>query len=343
MGSWKFSMSKWLLCLCMVSAVMAVPSDKTPSDVDVKDSVSPPPELLVAKQAIAVPNKIVPDTVVAETLKVFREHKSDETFVEVDAKSQSKAKSKSKARAKSKMKFFFSSFFSGGFFNSCDSSRRRRLDENPRKGDPDCSGTDCQRGLSRRRRSDDCGDISVDSCFPASTLVETESRGAVEMKEVLVGERIKTAEGFSEVLFFAMRNPIAHAQCWEISTDSHSLVLTHSHGLFKEDGSVVQVMHVSVGDSILSAGVVTSTERVKCTGLVAPVTRAGTIVVNGVITSDYGPMGQMLGQRTVHTLAMPIRAMQWAFPQWSFWYSNGNDGRHPIMVLGQSLLSMVNM
>ena len=45
-------------------------------------------------------------------------------------------------------------------------------------------------------------------------------------------------------------------------------------------------MHVSVGDSILSAGVVTGTERVKCTGLVAPVTRAGTIVVNGVITSD---------------------------------------------------------
>ena len=183
----------------MVSAVMAVPSDKTPSDVDVKDSVSPPPELLVAKQAIAVPKKIVPDTVVAETLK---EDKSDETFVEVDAKSQSqaKAKSKSKAKAKSKMKFFFSSFFSGGFFNSCDSSRRRRLDENPRKGDPDCSGTDCQRGLSRRRRSNDCGDsVSIDSCFPASTLVETESRGAVEMKEVLVGERIKTAEGFSEV------------------------------------------------------------------------------------------------------------------------------------------------
>merc|ERR1712086_13100 len=331
-------MSKWLLCLCLVSAVVAVPSDETPSDIDVKDSVSPPPELLVAKQAIAVP-KIVPDTVVAETLK---EDKSDETFVEVDAKSQSQAKSKSKS--KSKMKFFFSSFFSGGFFNSCDSSRRRRLDENPRKGDPDCSGTDCQRGLSRRRRSNDCGDsVSIDSCFPASTLVETESRGAVEMKEVLLGERIKTAEGFSEVLFFAMRNPIAHAQCWEISTDSHSLVLTHSHGLFREDGSVVQVMHVSVGDSILSAGVVTGTERVKCTGLVAPVTRAGTIVVNGVITSDYGPMGQMLGQRTVHTLAMPIRAMQWAFPQWSFWYSNGNDGRHPIMVLGQSLLSMVNM
>ena len=197
------TMTKWILCLCLVSAVMAVPSDKTSSDVDVKDSVSPPPELLVAKQAIAVPKpalKIVPDTVVAETLKVFREHKSDETFVEVDAKSQSQAKSKSKAKskAKAKMKSFFGSFFSS-FSNSCDSSRRRRADEDPRKGDPDCSGTDCQRGLSRRRRSNDCQDVSVDSCFPASTQVETESRGAVEMKEVLLGERIKTAEGFSEV------------------------------------------------------------------------------------------------------------------------------------------------
>ena len=119
-------------------------------------------------------------------------------------------------------------------------------------------------------------------------------------------------------------------------------------------------MHVSVGDSILSAGVVTGVERVKCTGLVAPITRAGTIVVNGVITSDCkspphrlsslfdlscadGPMAQMLGQRAIHALVGPIRAIKWAYPQWSFWQANAKDGRHPIMVLGQSLLSMVNM
>ena len=67
-------------------------------------------------------------------------------------------------------------------------------------------------------------------------------------------------------------------------------------------------MHVSVGDSILSAGVVTGTERVKCTGLVAPVTRAGTIVVNGVITSDCKSLPHLI------RAAFSILAVQMA--QW---------------------------
>ena len=47
-----------------------------------------------------------------------------------------------------------------------------------------------------------------------------------------------------------------------------------------------QVLHVDVGDELLSAGVVTGLKRTECTGLIAPITRAGTLVVNGVVTSD---------------------------------------------------------
>ena len=116
------------------------------------------------------------------------------------------------------------------------------------------------------------------------------------------------------MLFFAIRNPIARGKCWEISTINSTLVLTHSHAVFKADGTAVQVIatptrtdhaalqhtltsmqlssllsqvvHVDVGDELLSAGVVTGLKRTECTGLIAPITRAGTLVVNGVITSD---------------------------------------------------------
>ena len=50
--------------------------------------------------------------------------------------------------------------------------------------------------------------------------------------------------------------------------------------------SLSQVLHVNVGDELLSAGVVTGLLRTECTGLIAPVTRAGTLVVDGVVTSD---------------------------------------------------------
>merc|ERR1712086_110580 len=263
---------------------------------------------------------------------------TDEDFVEVDSQSKATAKSKTKMRsrvkskARSKMKFF-----GGGFFFFCDDSRRRRDDESKYDGDPDCSGFDCQNGQSRRRRSDDCSN-GISSCLPVQSIVQTEQRGEVPITAVRVGDRVLTSDGYSEILFFAIRNPIARGKCWEISTINSTLVLTHSHAVFKADGTAVQVLHVDVGDELLSAGVVTGLKRTECTGLIAPITRAGTLVVNGVITSDYGPMAQMVGHGAAHALVMPIRAAKWASPLWEFWESVGKDGRHPLMAFGQYLM-----
>ena len=126
--------------------------------------------------------------------------------------------------------------------------------------------------------------------------------------------------------------------------------------LFSE--SLSQVLHVNIGDELLSAGVVTGLVRTECTGLIAPVTRAGTLVVDGVVTSDCeqpmrvdaelmlcvadGPVSQMLGHQAAHALVLPLRAAKWAFPEWQFWKSIGKDGRHPIMAFGQYLVHLVN-
>ena len=103
-------MSKSLLValLCLLSAVTAVPSETATSDVDVvQDSVTPTPELLVAKQVLEVPSPATDKPgLKADVDAVVSEDKLDEAFVEVDAKSQAKAKSKSKSKSKSRAKFF---------------------------------------------------------------------------------------------------------------------------------------------------------------------------------------------------------------------------------------------
>lgn len=265
--------------------------------------------------------------------RVVVEGDGDDGVVEAD-KPPASTLSQTRSKAHSKAKYF--SFFFG---TGCDASRRRRDDESIYKGDPDCSKFDCQNGMSRRRRSDDC---SSTACLPALSTVQTERLGTVPITQVQVGDKVLTSEGYSEVLFFAMRNPIARGRCWKVSTANATIVLTHSHALFKADGTAVQVMHVDIGDELLSAGIVTGLMRTECTGLIAPVTRAGTLVVNGVVTSDYGPVSQMLGHRAAHALVLPLRAAKWAFPEWQFWKSIGKDGRHPIMAFGQYLVHLIH-
>ena len=48
----------------------------------------------------------------------------------------------------------------------------------------------------------------------------------------------------------------------------------------------MQVDNLNIGDNLLSAGEIIRLEAALCTGLVAPITRAGTLVVDGVPTSD---------------------------------------------------------
>ena len=120
---------------------------------------------------------------------VLAEAGGDDRFVEVD-KAAANTLSQTRSKSHTKTKYFFSFFF------SCDASRRRRDDESVYKGDPDCSGFDCQHGMSRRRRSDDC---SSTSCLPAQSTVQMERLGTVPITRVQVGDQVLTSDGYSEV------------------------------------------------------------------------------------------------------------------------------------------------
>lgn len=177
-------------------------------------------------------------------------------------------------------------------------------------------------------------------CFPANAVVQSKRHGRVKIVDVKIGDEVMTHEGYSQVLFFAMRKPDAEAECTVIKTANSTLTLTGSHAVFKADGSAIQVHNVSIGLSLLSAGVVESLNTMPCTGLVAPVTRAGSLVVDGVTTSDYGPLAEWAGHGVAHTLMLPVRALHWALPSMAMWQSQNDDGRHPLMSWGQRLFGL---
>lgn len=177
-------------------------------------------------------------------------------------------------------------------------------------------------------------------CFPSKAKVETERHGPISIDKLSVGDKVMTRHGYSEVLFFAVRKPKTAAKFLQITTSSKSLVLTSSHAVFKGDGTPTVASKVHVGDELLTAGKVLSIETKNGVGLVAPITASGALVVDGVATSDYGPLAHRYGQGLAHAAMSPLRALSWMFPNWSIWHKHNDDGHHPFKIWGKWLLQL---
>jgi hypothetical protein len=179
-------------------------------------------------------------------------------------------------------------------------------------------------------------------CFPNKATVQTKTRGTVPISELSVGDEVMTGKGFAEVMFFAVHKPEADAEHLKITTSTRTLVVSASHGLFDADSHPILAGKVKVGDILHSAGVVDQIEKVKAKGLIAPITTTGTLVVDGVTTSDYGPFAQRVGHGVAHAAMAPIRFLRWAFPGWSVWHpteaNHDSEGKHTIMRLGLKLV-----
>merc|ERR1711924_307275 len=178
-------------------------------------------------------------------------------------------------------------------------------------------------------------------CFPNSATVQTK-HGTVPISKLSVGDEVMTGKGFAEVMFFAVHKPDADAKHLKITTSTRTLVVSASHGLFDADSHPVVAGKVKVGDTLHTAGVVEKIEPVRAKGLIAPITTTGTLVVNGVTTSDYGPFAQRVGHDVAHAAMAPLRFLRWAFPSWSVWHpteaNHDSEGKHTFMRLGLKLV-----
>lgn len=186
---------------------------------------------------------------------------------------------------------------------------------------------------------------NIGGCFSADSLVQTETRGLVPMKDVMIGERVLCSsyngkQVYSDIIMFLDRNHHKEATFINIETaDKASLTITSKHliyvlntnssdgytSVFAEEIQVGQYVLVSNGvDRFKPSKVVAIATRIS-NGVYAPLTTEGTIVVDGILTSCYGVISN---EYIAHAAFAPVRAVHWLLQYISFpYYAIDTDSR----------------
>lgn len=161
-------------------------------------------------------------------------------------------------------------------------------------------------------------------CFSANDVVETLTRGTQKMTDIRIGERILALDPltnrlvYSEVLMFLDWDPMARRPFLEVSTTSgRTLTVTASHlvltgsvnasrTVFAERLSIGDVLLVRKNDnsSEVTEDRIVRIEPVVRTGIYAPLTTTGTVVVDDVVASCYAVVDS---QSLAHWAFAPIR------------------------------------
>ena len=173
---------------------------------------------------------------------------------------------------------------------------------------------------------DGFSDKPWDGCFTSDSTVKLENGVDVQARNLKVGDFVQVMTqqgkiGFSEVVMFADYNPdIPHALHVFIETKkpAKQITLTPSHLIFTTNstGTLRHSKHagsVLPGDFLLVSAdgrlVPSQVERVslvKRTGLVAPVTMEGNVIVDGVLASCYAMISD---HEIAHMVFGPLRLL----------------------------------
>ncbi|KAI7808997.1 indian hedgehog signaling molecule a [Triplophysa rosa] len=188
-------------------------------------------------------------------------------------------------------------------------------------------------------KSDHSVAAKTGGCFPASAYVTVEGGTLKTMESLQPGEKVlasSESDGtgpllYSEVIAFLDRDHTVRKQFYSIQTDSGAtLSLTSAHLLFVSvgncSGSVVsgELRSVYASDVRLGQCVVSTREQQgqlsrvtkiqiqEDRGVFAPLTRHGTVVVNGIVSSCYAAVDQ---HGLAHWAFGPLRVLyNWGGP-----------------------------
>lgn len=177
-----------------------------------------------------------------------------------------------------------------------------------------------------------CQESDFVVCFPGEAKAEVEGRGAVPMADVRPADRVLVERAPGGPLVFEPVLGFAHARRGG-NAPHHFLVLAHSRGEFRaSDGHIVFVVEsdgrrvdkplgrVEPGEKLVVAGAdgeaaalseVLSVRRGSGhLGMFAPLTASGSIVVDGVVASNYGwpAKNVRLPHWLAHASLAPVRA-----------------------------------
>lgn len=195
--------------------------------------------------------------------------------------------------------------------------------------------------------SDGYSDEPWEGCFSSDSTVKLQKGVDLQVRNLQIGDMVQvmTQEGqigYSEVVMFADYKPdIPHAShvLIETGTPSKQITLTSSHLIFTSNSTGTRLYSKQAGNvwpgefllvsshGELVPSRVKRVSLVKRTGMVAPVTMHGNIIVDGVLSSCYamitdhevahmvfGPL------RIVHNYASSLWSTDWTVQQGMHWY-----------------------
>jgi len=162
-----------------------------------------------------------------------------------------------------------------------------------------------------------------ESCFSGHTTVDVLGRGEVFMKDLRVGDRVEVSKNnYQQVYTFGHRDTKAKVEFFRFLPSD--LEVSKHHLVFIKGKGAIPASMVKVGDEFSLGGKVDAITTVLGNGIFAPFTPSGTIVVNGVLASNYISLQNsdrlMLGTfRTPFTFQWLDHSFQTVHRFWCCW------------------------
>lgn len=138
-----------------------------------------------------------------------------------------------------------------------------------------------------------CGPSFPEACFPGTSTVDVLGKGPTNMKDVRVGDHVRTASGnFRQVYAFGHHSPDVPAKFLKMSTsEGQSLEVTGKHLVFVGGSdNLIPAEDIQIGDKLQTkAGptLVVKIQEIEGVGMYAPFTTDGTLLVNDIAASSY--------------------------------------------------------
>ena len=138
-------------------------------------------------------------------------------------------------------------------------------------------------------------------CFSASSLVFVKRKqGPVQMKDLEVGDEVLDVDlQYVKVIGWLHRDESLDAEFIELSCGSASLEVTPEHLLYCTDAQdyvqakLARTLETLFFDGSMMPRRIESKRTVQRTGIYAPLTTSGTLLVNGINASCYASPGEL--------------------------------------------------
>lgn len=162
------------------------------------------------------------------------------------------------------------------------------------------------------------------ACFPGEAIVQTQARGAVNLASVQPGEHVLVEEGgalsFAPMLSFLHEThenggeyiELVHEQGRVRMTENHIVFVHGPNGRIDKAAGKVQLgeqLFAVVDGATQTSSVLEINQKSMAMGMYAPLTRTGTIVVDGVVASNYAlpDLSMKLPHSLAHFVLLPVR------------------------------------